>query len=79
MRPTCPGCWRPRSGRWAPPEILDAYEAERRPITEQVSRYAMNHAIALSETASRNPDDIEEQSEQGAAARARIRKAAYAG
>ena len=29
---------------WAPAEILDAYEAERRPITEQVSRFAMAHA-----------------------------------
>jgi len=62
---------------WAPPEILDAYEAERRPITEQVSRYAMNHAIALSKQRLAIPDDIEEQSEQGAAARARIGKAAY--
>ena len=29
---------------WAAPAILDAYEAERRPITEQVSHYAMNTA-----------------------------------
>ena len=27
-----------------PPAILDAYEAERLPITEQVSRFAMNHS-----------------------------------
>lgn len=25
---------------WAPPALLDAYEAERRPVTEQVSRFA---------------------------------------
>ena len=29
---------------WAPAEILDAYEAERWPITSQVSRFAMSHA-----------------------------------
>ena len=29
---------------WAPVGILDAYEAERWPITEQVSRFAMAHA-----------------------------------
>ena len=27
---------------WAEPAILDAYEVERQPVTEQVSRYAMN-------------------------------------
>ena len=31
---------------WAPPSILDAYEAERWPITSQVSRFAMSHAEA---------------------------------
>src|SRR5213079_2285599 len=31
---------------WAPASILDAYEAERLPITEQVSRFAMRHAEA---------------------------------
>jgi len=32
--------------RWAPASILDAYEAERWPITSQVSRFAMSHAEA---------------------------------
>jgi 2-polyprenyl-6-methoxyphenol hydroxylase-like FAD-dependent oxidoreductase len=31
---------------WAPSGILDAYEAERWPITSQVSRFAMSHAEA---------------------------------
>ena len=31
---------------WAPLSILDAYEAERWPITSQVSRFAMSHAEA---------------------------------
>lgn len=30
---------------WADPRILDAYEAERHPITEQVSRFAMASAV----------------------------------
>jgi hypothetical protein len=34
-----------RLNGWAGPMILDAYEAERKPITEQVSRFAMNHAM----------------------------------
>ena len=29
---------------WAPEAILDAYQRERLPITEQVSRFAMKHA-----------------------------------
>ena len=38
MRSTCRGCW-PRSVHgWADEAILDAYEAERQPITEQVSQ-----------------------------------------
>jgi 2-polyprenyl-6-methoxyphenol hydroxylase-like FAD-dependent oxidoreductase len=31
---------------WANPALLDAYEIERQPITQQVSRYAMNTALA---------------------------------
>ncbi len=34
-----------RLNRWGGSMILDAYEAERKPITEQVSRFAMNHAM----------------------------------
>lgn len=30
---------------WADPAILDAYQAERQPITEQVSRFAMNKVL----------------------------------
>jgi 2-polyprenyl-6-methoxyphenol hydroxylase-like FAD-dependent oxidoreductase len=32
---------------WAEEGILDAYEAERQPITEQVSRLAMEHALTM--------------------------------
>lgn len=44
---------------WAPPSILDAHEAERPPITEQVSHYAMNHAFHLAERRGAIPKDIE--------------------
>ncbi|MBV9064996.1 MAG: FAD-dependent monooxygenase, partial [Methylobacteriaceae bacterium] len=62
---------------WAPPDILGAYEAERRPITEQVSRFAMNHAIAMAAQRSGVPPHIEEDSEEGARERAALGKLAY--
>jgi 2-polyprenyl-6-methoxyphenol hydroxylase-like FAD-dependent oxidoreductase len=34
-----------RINGWAAESILDGYEAERKPITEQVSRFAMSHAL----------------------------------
>ena len=33
--------------QWAPESILDAYERERLPITEQVSHFVMNHTLSL--------------------------------
>ncbi len=62
---------------WGTPAILDAYEAERQPITEQVSRFAMNHAIALSRQREAVPDNIEAPGPEGEAARARIGRALY--
>jgi 2-polyprenyl-6-methoxyphenol hydroxylase-like FAD-dependent oxidoreductase len=44
---------------WADPHILAAHEAERWPITEQVSRYAMNTAAMLMKARGAVPDDIE--------------------
>lgn len=44
---------------WADPAILDAHEAERWPITEQVSHYAMNTAQSLARARSEVPDNIE--------------------
>ena len=32
---------------WLTAAALDAHEAERQPITEQVATFAMNHALAL--------------------------------
>jgi len=62
---------------WAGPAILDAYEAERRPITQQVSYFAMDHAIALSKQRAAIPDNIEDPGAEGVAARARFGKELY--
>jgi 2-polyprenyl-6-methoxyphenol hydroxylase-like FAD-dependent oxidoreductase len=62
---------------WAPVTILDAYEAERQPITEQVSRYAMNHAVALAKLRSAVPAEIDDEGPAGAAARARVGRELY--
>lgn len=60
---------------WAGIGILDAYEAERLPITDQVSRFAMSHQQKI--VRSRIPDTIEEESEAGRAARERLGREAY--
>ena len=62
---------------WAPADILDAYEAERRPITEQVSRFAMAHADREIERRGAVPPDIELPGPEGDAVRARVGRAAY--
>lgn len=62
---------------WAEPAILDAFEAERMPITEQVSHHAMNTCLDLAKQRAAIPDNIEEPGPEGDAARARIGKWAY--
>jgi 2-polyprenyl-6-methoxyphenol hydroxylase-like FAD-dependent oxidoreductase len=62
---------------WASETILDAHEAERLPITEQVSRFAMDHAISMARQRSRVPDDIEAAGAGAERLRAEIGKAAY--
>ena len=62
---------------WAPPGILDAHEAERQPITEQVSLFAMNHALSLSRQRSEVPDNIDAGDEAGEQARMALGKSAY--
>jgi 2-polyprenyl-6-methoxyphenol hydroxylase-like FAD-dependent oxidoreductase len=62
---------------WAAPPILDAYEAERLPITDQVSRFAMDHAIALAGQRGAVPDDIEAPGPVGDVVRAQVGSAAY--
>lgn len=62
---------------WAPIAILDAYAAERQPITEQVSRFAMSHAERAIRERTTLPPEIEDDSPEGAAARTRVGEAAY--
>jgi 2-polyprenyl-6-methoxyphenol hydroxylase-like FAD-dependent oxidoreductase len=62
---------------WAPAAILDAYEAERWPITSQVSRFAMSHAEAEIRRRGAVPDEIEQAGEKGDLARAEVGRLAY--
>ncbi len=62
---------------WGSAGILDAYERERQPITEQVSRFAMDHAHAMAKQRRGVPTEIEEEGADGEAARAAVGKAAY--
>ncbi|MDA9432730.1 FAD-dependent oxidoreductase [Bradyrhizobium sp. CCBAU 51627] len=62
---------------WANPALLDAYEAERQPITEQVSHFAMNHALAVMSQRRAVPAEVELDGPDGDAARSRIGQAAY--
>ncbi len=57
---------------WAEPAILDAYEAERRPITEQVSHYAMNTAMSVARSRAEVPANIEDIGPEGAGVRERL-------
>ncbi|MEA2941647.1 MAG: hypothetical protein QOD09_2176 [Bradyrhizobium sp.] len=62
---------------WAPPSILDAYEAERWPITSQVSRFAMSHAEAEIRRRGAVPGDIEDAGRAGERARREVGHLAY--
>jgi hypothetical protein len=57
-------------GGWASIAILDAYERERLPITDQVSRFAMDHAERMIRSRSGVPAGIEDEGPQGDAVRA---------
>jgi hypothetical protein len=63
---------------WAAPDLLAAHEAERLPITEQVSHYAMATALALARQRAAVPENIEDPGPEGDAVRARVGKEAYA-
>ncbi|MGJ5204961.1 FAD-dependent oxidoreductase [Bradyrhizobium sp. HKCCYLR20261] len=62
---------------WAAPALLDAYEAERQPITEQVSHFAMNHALAVMSQRRSVPPEVEMDGPAGDAARSKVGQAAY--
>jgi 2-polyprenyl-6-methoxyphenol hydroxylase-like FAD-dependent oxidoreductase len=62
---------------WAPASILDAYEAERWPITSQVSRFAMSHAEAEMRRRGAVPEEIEQAGPAGDLARLNTGRLAY--
>ncbi|WP_426534447.1 FAD-dependent oxidoreductase [Bradyrhizobium sp. McL0615] len=62
---------------WAGIGILDAYEAERLPITEQVSRFAMDMAGKVLSQRRTVPDEIEQPGPEGDAVRKQVGQAAY--
>jgi hypothetical protein len=62
---------------WAPATILDAYEAERWPITSQVSRFAMSHAEAEIRRRGSVPAEIEDDGPAGERAREDVGRLTY--
>jgi len=62
---------------WADPAILDAYEAERLPITEQVSHFAIDMAGKVLGQRRTVPAEIEQPGAEGDAVRRRVGQAAY--
>ena len=62
---------------WASPAILDAYNAERQPITDQVSRLIAYVAGNVTLQRDGITADIERQDAVGEATRTRVGKAAY--
>ncbi|MRD49203.1 FAD-dependent oxidoreductase [Caenimonas koreensis DSM 17982] len=62
---------------WGGEVILDAYEAERMPITMQVSNFAMEHAAKMIKARSAVPANIEAADTQGQQAREAIGREAY--
>jgi 2-polyprenyl-6-methoxyphenol hydroxylase-like FAD-dependent oxidoreductase len=62
---------------WAAEAILNAYEAERWPITSQVSRFAMSHAETEIKRRGAVPDEIEEEGPRGEAARREFGRLTY--
>jgi len=63
---------------WAAAGILDAYEAERQPITEQVSHFTADVAQKIIKQRRGVPAEVEAPGAAGGAAREQIGKEAYA-
>jgi 2-polyprenyl-6-methoxyphenol hydroxylase-like FAD-dependent oxidoreductase len=60
---------------WAAPRLLDAYEAERHPLTTQVSHFVIKFWSEAVQTQSSTPPELEEESPAGDAVRAKIGEA----
>lgn len=57
---------------WADEGLLDAYEAERKPITEQISHIITEVAVAVMQQRRNVPADIEDASAAGEVSRRRV-------
>ena len=62
---------------WAGPAILNTYQVERQPITEQVSTFAMNHEYALAKERKKASPLLEEDTPEGQAARDELGQSLY--
>jgi len=62
---------------WGSESMLDAYEAERQPITEQVSQFAMDHAQKMIRARSAVPTNIEAPGPEGEELRLAVGREAY--
>lgn len=62
---------------WAGPAILNTYQVERQPITEQVSNFAMNHEYALAKERKKASPLLEENTPEGQAARNELGQSLY--
>lgn len=62
---------------WGGDGILDAYERERLPITQQVSYFVMDHAHAMAGQRGGVPANIADDDDAGAAARAEFGQKVY--
>lgn len=62
---------------WGGPAVLDAYQAERMPITEQVSKMAMAAAIAIAADRQAVPDRLDEPGAEGEAVRSEFGNRVY--
>ncbi|MCP5146102.1 MAG: FAD-dependent oxidoreductase [Gammaproteobacteria bacterium] len=63
---------------WAPASLIENYQTERQPITEQVSRFAMRHAESVIAERTGVPAELEDDTPAGAEARRKVGDAAYA-
>ena len=63
---------------WAGPAALDAYVRERQPITEQVSRFAMDHAHAMAKRRGAVPEGLDADGPEGERLRAEVGRDLYA-
>ncbi|RYY81665.1 MAG: monooxygenase, partial [Comamonadaceae bacterium] len=62
---------------WGDERILDAYEAERQPITMQVSNFAMDHAAKMIKARGAVPANLEADGPEGERLRAEVGQQAY--